>query len=1000
MAIRWEREQVMIETVTGTRVSAWALAIATCAMSFAPASAQDEAAEASAAAAADADANADASAGSTGQAIVVTGSRIRSSFDQPTPVTMLDAERLDQRGITNVGDALNELPSFSPTQSPATAGLTPGPGLNVGGRILDLRGLGAVRTLTLVDGKRFVPSTTQATVDTNMIPSILLSRAEVVTGGASAVYGSDAVTGVANLILNRDLTGYRVNGQLGITDKDDNFTRQIGAAGGWDIASNLHLVVGGEWEKADGIDACRERDWCVDGFTIVGRNPLRAGQQPTIPATLIVPNASVWSADFQGVTTPPASAFVGRDLPALRPIDGITFNNDGTPRRYQFGSYANRIWMIGGETGTPAEENVYFDFPIVSPTERYSTMGLLTYDPTPDLSLELGVTLGGSEGRHRSTAYRNIALEIQSDNPFIPRSSDPTLDIPTILAQSGATSFTLGKGFDDVGPVQIEAKNRVFRIVGGAEYQIGGGWVVDGYYQFGRNKFRSDLRNNTITANILRALDATTLNGQPVCRVNADANPNNNDPNCVPLNPFGYANGPLFAAAADYVTADGFQTSVTKQHVLAANIAGTLFEMPGGPVGVAFGAEFRNDSLTGDTDPISKTGGFFNAGNGSAISGEIQVLEGYGEIDVPLLRDVAFASELGVSAAVRQTHYKRSSDFADSSEVDATTWKLGAVWAPIEAVRFRVTRSRDIRAPNIPELFGPQTIRTGILTDVGNGGVQVIVPITSGSNPELRPEKADTFTAGVVIQPTGGFLSRFRASMDYYDIDIADAIGVLGQQNIVQRCADGDALSCSLVTRDANNNVTNIQDTVQNVNRLIARGIDFQLNYRQPLGADNALNLVVLANYADDLITVDAVGATERAGQTGLRGGTPPGVPDWTVDATASLDIGESFTFNTHVRWINSGFFFPTFVEPGDPDFAFTNPNSANTNSVPSRTYVDLMATYRMDLGFAERTEIYFGVDNVFDQDPPKFPGANGAGNNVLFNPIGRFFKGGVRAKF
>ncbi|TIX51478.1 TonB-dependent receptor domain-containing protein [Alteraurantiacibacter aquimixticola] len=932
--------------------------------------------------------------------IVITGSRIRSSFDQPTPVTMLDTARLDQRGATNLGDALNELPSFRASESAATAGLSPGPGLNVGGRILDLRGLGSLRTLTLVDGKRFVPSTTQGTVDTNMVPSILLSRAEVVTGGASAVYGSDAVSGVVNLIMDRGFTGYKVNGQLGISNEDDNFTRQVGAAGGWDLGPDVHLVIGGEWEKAEGVDACRDRDWCVGGMTIVGRNPLAPGQEPTIPSSNVVANGSVWTTDFHGITTPPASAYTGVDLPVLRPIDGITFNDDGTPRRYELGSYANRIWMIGGETATPAEENVYFDFPIVSPTERYSAMGLLTMDATEDLSFELGVTVGGSDGKHRSTAYRSIAITIQDDNPFIPRSDDPTLDIPTILADSGDTSFTLGKGFDDVGPVQIDARNRVFRIVAGAEYDLSSDWTADVYYQFGRNSFRSDLRNNTITANIVKALDATSVGGEPVCRVNADADPSNDDPACVPLNPFGYANGPLFAAAADYVTADGFQTSITKQHVVAANVTGSLVELPAGPLGVAFGAEYRSDSLTGDTDAISQAGGFFNAGNGSIISGKIEVTEGYGEIDVPLLADVAFASELGLSAAIRQTHYSRSSDFTPSSTVNATTWKVGAVWAPVDEVRFRVTRSRDIRAPNIPELFGPQTTRTGILTDVGNGGVQVIVPITSGSNPNLLPEKADTFTAGVVIQPQSGFLSRFRASIDYYDIDIADAIGVLGQQNIVQRCEDGDALSCTLITRDSDNNVTNINDTVQNVNRLIARGVDFQLNYAQPLGSDNALSLVLLANYVNDLITVDSVGSTDRAGQTGLRGGTPAGIPDWTIDATASLDIGQSFTFNAHVRWINSGFFFPSFIEPGDEGFSLANPNSANTNSVPSRTYVDLMATYRLQVDFAERLEFYAGVDNVFNQDPPNFPGANGAGNNVLFNPVGRMFKGGLRARF
>ena len=932
--------------------------------------------------------------------IVVTGSRIQSQFDRPTPVTMLGAERLQDRGLTNVGDALNELPAFRATQSPATAGLNPGAGLSIGGRILDLRGLGSVRTLTLVDGRRFVPSTTQATVDTNMIPSILLSRAEVVTGGASAVYGSDAVAGVVNLLIDRNFTGYRVNGQIGVADEGDNTTRQAGLAAGWDFGDNLHLVVGGEWEKSDGIDGCRDRDWCVNGLTIVGRNPLSPGQAPTIPASNILPNAAVWSADFQGITTPPASAFTGRDLPFLRPIDGITFGNDGTPRRYQFGTYANRIWMVGGETGNPAEENVYFDFPIIPPTERYSAMGVLTYEPSEDLTLDLGVTFGRSEGRHRSTAYRDIAVVVQADNPFIPRSSDPTLDIPTLLAASGDTSFTLGKGFDDVGPVQIEAVNEVFRVVAGVDYEISADWSVDAYYQFGKNDYRSDLTNNTITANIRRALDATSLNGQPVCRVNADSSTVNDDPACVPLNPFGYANGPNFAAAADYVTGEAFQTNKTTQHVAAANVTGSLIELPGGPLGVAFGAEYRSDKVSGDTDPISRNLGFFNAGNGSLISGKIEVIEGYGEVEVPLLADRPFFAELGLNGAIRQTHYNRSSAFVESSTVDATTWKIGGVWAPIDAVRLRSTLSRDIRAPNVQELFGPVTSSTGILTDTGNGGVQVIVPIRSGANPNLQPEKADTFTIGVAIQPEGGFLGRFRASVDYYDINIDGAISTLGQQNIVNRCVEGDALSCSLITRDANNNAILIEDTIQNVNQLIARGIDFEVNYVQPLGEENALTLAVLANYVKDLITVDSAGETQRAGQTGLRGGTPAGIPDWTIDANARLDLGERFSFNTHVRWINKGFFFPTFIEPGDADFSLSDPNSVNTNSVPSKIFVDMLATVRAPSDWAESVELYAGVDNVFDVDPPRFPGANGGGNNVLFSPVGRYFKGGVRARF
>lgn len=223
-----------------------------------------------------------------GGPIVVTGTRIASGFDAPTPVSVMGAERLAERGASNIGDALNELPAFRSTQTPASTGLSAAAGY-VGGRILDLRGLGSVRTLTLVDGKRFVPSTTQATVDTNMIPSILLQRAEVVTGGASAVYGSDAVSGVVNLLLDKKLTGYRFNAQAGVSKYGDASTRQIGIAGGWAIGDRAHLILGGEYEANDGVEACRVREWCANGQINWGRTPARPACRPTTSSAMFTP---------------------------------------------------------------------------------------------------------------------------------------------------------------------------------------------------------------------------------------------------------------------------------------------------------------------------------------------------------------------------------------------------------------------------------------------------------------------------------------------------------------------------------------------------------------------------------------------------------------------------------------------------------------------------------------------------------------------------------------
>jgi outer membrane receptor protein involved in Fe transport len=289
---------------------------------------------------------------------------------------------------------------------------------------------------------------------------------------------------------------------------------------------------------------------------------------------------------------------------------------------------------------------------------------------------------------------------------------------------------------------------------------------------------------------MLLALDAVRDGaGNIVCRSGA--------PGCVPFNPFGAQASP---AARAYVTADSFQTNVTTEHVAAANLRGNLITLPAGPLAVAAGGEYRSDRLSGDVDPLSATLAFFR-NIGTPVSGKTEVLEGYVEAELPVLADLPLVNELSLNGAARRTHYRRSSALSTASTVDVTTWKFGGIYEPIPAIRFRATRSRDIRAPNVSELFGPTTLISGILNDPARGGQQTNISIYSGANPALKPEKANTLTVGVVLQPRGGFLGRFRASVDYYDIKISGAISQLGQQNIATRCFECDAMSCSLITR-------------------------------------------------------------------------------------------------------------------------------------------------------------------------------------------------------
>lgn len=942
------------------------------------------------------------------ETIVVTGSRIAGNFLSPTPVTSLGAQRLTDRAASNIGDIINELPSFRATQTPATTGLRPQAGY-VGGRILDLRGLGSVRTLVLVNSKRFVPSTTEGTFDTNMIPSILLKRVDVVTGGASAQYGSDAVAGVVNLILDKRMNGLKGNVHYGISKRGDNSDFFASLAGGTDLTPHIHFLAGGDFERNLGVGDCQTRAFCRTETLNFGRIP----GETDIPANNILPHIRPSSTAYNGVTLP--IGYTKTAQPILGLLGGITFNNDGTPRHFIYGSRVNPFFQIGGEG--KGQDTFFAHLNFVAPTKRYNAMGRLDWQITPDITAALTVNYGHLRANYSAIEYRSFTgIPIYRDNPFIPSSSDPTLDIRGILnANPGIKSFRLGRGFDSIGPGHITTRDNVFRTVLSFNGALSDTWSWDAYYEYGENSFRSTTTNAVITSRITDALDAVAGPNGPECRINADANPANNDPNCVAMNPFGQQ---ISAAAHAYVVGTAFQTNDTTEHVVAANLHGDLFSVSDQAkrlfginlpetkrVGIAIGGEFHSDKVSGNVDPLSAQGAFFTA-SGSKIAGQVQVLEGYIETEVPLLADLPLIHEFSLNAALRSAHYDRSNSSTDST-TNAMTWKFGAVWEPISAIRFRAARSRDVRAPNVSELFGPTTHTQGILTDPALGGRQTVVDVVSGSNALLRPEVGDTTTIGVVFKPDSGLFRHVTASIDYYDIKLKDEIATIGRQNIVDRCFQGDTQSCSLITRDSSGVATQVVDTLQNINRLINRGVDFEVDYAQPLGTFEPLsalgdlgdlNVRINATWVRDLEIFDSGGATQRAGQTGLRAGTPPGMPNLTLDGMVTWNYN-ALTLSAHIHYINAGFYYPTFVAPGDPGYSLANPKSSNTNSVPSRTYVDLLAQYHFSREDDRQYVAYFGIDNVFDTQPPLIPGAQGTGNNQLFSPVGMDFKVGLRFK-
>ncbi len=916
----------------------------------------------------------EAQADSADVPIVVTGSRIsRDGTNAPTPVTVIGSDLLDQRASTNVADTLNELPLFRPLVTPATQQAVGG---NIGASILDLRGLGGERTLVLLDGKRFVPSTQKGTVDINLIPTSLIERTEIVTGGASAAYGSDAVAGVVNFILDRDFTGLRGTAQYGIAEEGDNEEYYATLAYGTEFADGRgHFMIAGEYSDNEGMGDCYTRDWCPNEMQLPGGGPGYATTVRGGPAQL-----GWWGPD--GLVS---------GGPAGGPFQGTTFNPDGTLRQFQYGEAltggVTHILNLGGEDSD--YNGLLTDTLLIPQVERYTLYAHASYELSDTITASLDASYGRVDGLVKGSPPR-ASYTIQRDNAFLPSGLADLMD----GADEPIESVSLWRAYQQEGPFPDghgnavdESKNETIRIVAALEGEFGAGWNWDAYYQYGRNDFRQDYRNNYVHSRGVLAVDAVNTPSGVQCRVNADADPTNDVAGCAPLNPFGRGN--VSSDAAAWVFADGFQTAITNQHVVAANLQGDVFELPGGALRVAAGGEFRSDSMEGDADPLSASNAFWSF-NGKAIEGKIDVVEGYLEAVAPILSDMPGVNLLELNGAVRTTHYSRSSAATGDSDVDVTTWKLGAVYEPTDWMRLRVTRSRDIRAPNLTELFGPVTLgRTTVVDPID--GSQIQIDGFQGANPMLSPEKADTWTVGGVLTARPSFGQRLNFSVDYFDISIDDAIGSLGGQTIIDLCEMGQTELCAQVERDPNTNMlVSVQDVLLNIAQQDTRGLDFELGYTSFSGPMGSLDVRLLATRYLEL----TVGGVDRVGQTGYRPGTATGVPDWTVDGTVRWDWND-LSLGLHGQYISEGIWEALFVGPEYPGFDITAPNSVSDNTIDSAFVLDFNLAYQV----TDEVEVFGVINNVLNSDPPLAASAQGATNQVYYDPIGRYFKMGVKIR-
>jgi len=927
----------------------------------------------------DATGTAEAAADSGEQAIVITGSRIaRQGFNAPTPITVLGQEAILARGDTNIAEVLSELPAFRASQTPANSFVSITG--NIGARTLDLRGLAPQRTLVLVNGRRFIPSSPQGTVDLNLIPTMLIQRSEVVTGGASAAYGSDAVAGVVNLILDTKLTGIRAQIQSGVSERGDDENYQFAIAGGTSFGGGRgHVVAAFEFAENKGMGGCYQVDYCAAMYSNFTNNdwvrPTPANPNPNNP----LPNRVTLPDKQPTLITPGLINSPGAGSPLLR---GTYFRPDGTPiiNGWDYGMWPSTFAQVGG-SGEYRDPFTTAHL-LKSPVRRMSGYLHAEYEFSDAITGFTELSYGDVLGHQLGSQFRETNITIRRDNPYLP---------PEVLALMGPTQASIGlaRGGDDFGGARYRGQNTTIRGLAGLRGDLGGNWSWDAYYQYGHNKYEQVMANNRNNANWAKAVDAVTNDaGDIVCRVNADTDPTNDDAACRPVNLFGI--NQWDPAAKDYMYGTGWQTAKIQQHVVAGNIQGRPFDTWAGPVSVAAGVEYRKDSINGDADPISLTNGWY-VGNGTAVSGDVSVREGYFEAIVPLAANVPLIQNLELNGAIRYTDYSTSGG--------VTTWKAGATWDVVDWLRVRGTRSRDIRAPNLLELFGSTTSNHSRV--VGAAGVQYLPRVFSGGNAQLQPETADTWTVGAVFSPKWGFLDGLRVSVDYYDIQIDDAISQVGAQTIVDRCLEEATSSfCDLVSfaSDARTEILEVRNPWLNLNTMIVRGIDIEGDYLLRLDDRQSLNFRVLGSFVKDYITVDTVGAIDRAGQTGVQTGALPGLPRWTVSSTVNYDNGP-FNFNVQARYISKGIMDVTLIGPHQAGYSTDLPNSISDNHIEAIVYVDVGASYTIEMG-SSTMQIYGAVKNLTNPTPPVNVYSGAGTNPFLFDLVGRRFTVGARVSF
>ncbi|MDR0781839.1 MAG: TonB-dependent receptor [Pseudomonadales bacterium] len=963
--------------------------------------------------------------------IQVTGSRIKltDGMVQPTPVTAVTtSEMRDFNPAASVSTQLDALPQFLNTQTAQRGGGTLFG--DAAGSYLNLRNMGKQRTLVLFDGSRVVPADRASTVNVDNFPTALVRTVDVVTGGASAAYGADALAGVVNFVLDREFVGLKTSVSTGLTEHGDGFNYNFSAAGGTRIGERLHLVGSLEHRDQDQIyrDGKDISSWQSWGFVINpawaewrAANPTAAATQAPMPQRLTMPNVVHATQNPAGIITSTNANFR---------LNGYTFTDDGSAMRpFIKGDYyyngAGRNQMMAGGPEADIEMRAFDSGPSSNEVVQHSGFGGFKYDLTDNSSIFGQIMLGRTEAntygrRGNPEMGQQYFGTIYRENAFLPTELAAEMD------RLGLKSVRI----DKIGQVRTNSNlnfndnrsdsniSQMYSASFGFDHVFQNDWSLHGSYQYGKSQLTSEGRNVLRDDHWYLSMDAVRdpKNGAIICNIQLRnptlaelqeaakgqlaptartteypsglmpvdsvlVTPEQSIRDCAPMNVFGLGN--VSQAAAGYMVSNKKGIRDLDQHFAELLLTGKLSDGWGaGPLSFAAGLTYRKEWFNQITIPIEfehapiqapevgvrgAADALFGAERSihhfsatSWATGDFNVWEWFSELNVPVWASRSGEQRLDGNLAFRQSDYSRS------GKIDS--WKMGLELQVYKDLRMRMTQSRDVREPTFGELF-----------EVGGGGANVTDPSTresytitllSGGNANLNPEKADTLTAGFVWQPTfANWVDGFQVSADYYNIDVADRVGSLGAQRIIDDCFAGDTSLCQYVTRNAGGFIDRVTNPNLNITDSRTAGVDIEARYNfEPnffANRSETLNLRVLAGRLLENSTTTTVYRDDLGSQSS---------PQWNATGTLGYTV-DNYGMRLIARYYDS-----TKI-----NILWTEGVEVDRNHIASQTVLNLAFDYRGQTQRGGNWVATFNVTNLFDRNPPIIPSENLRGGQQGF---------------